>query len=1199
MASMKKFPVKNLLKQSINGLDKLNENEKQALNNKSTSGVKNFPNLSKENFSNKFENTTGNNLINPNNNLNNVNTIYDKNIINYPINEIKYSNSHAKNSNISNITNTLKINLKLDENKNKNDSSLILIANPSSNILSNNKPLFGNINDQTTGTQTKLSNFNLNFSLKNKELFKQTSNKNNNYNLNSNNLSNNMNVLKTSANNYPTGIKNINSSSANVYSATEPEKEPIANELIISNQNIQPEENKHENNNNLKTSNVSNNYSDCLNANILYNLTTANNNPTNTNINSSSNNINSYYYSNLSNNQKLIFNKIKKYSSHNNYISYNNKNLSNTNCNNSNYDNNKNINKNINNVCFSNSKSKGHLNNNLYNNDYYYNTSVINNHNNSFTKSWNNNSSTNNSINNNTKKNINKNTNNQYFNLNLNNSNKKTKNSSILNKYSSNKRLNNSKNKSNNNSINNKINLIKPIKNTNENNGNNIASMNLKRDIIISKKDSSPYLRNNVNIDNANKYSINSFTAKDLIEDFFENLNKFCFLNNEEVFEILNLNKININNIFDNIFKYIITGDKPMENLDIEIKKSLSKYSEIWKKFLFAYEKISVKLNSKNPNYINNIDFSTKNVINHNVSESCILDPLHGKNCYYNLKQELEEQFTKIMKSEINKIKDILDQKEKIIQDLKNEINLKNNYITEIQHTLNNLKSKNIVTSDQKINNNINFEIHNTSSNINHHLNNNDMNNNSLIHHQSLLNSDFSMENIPACVNFNSFNNFNNYNINESNKNLLASQAQHEIFMKNKTVNLKNFNFITGNHSNNNQINNLNNTSDTNNVNNKLNDNSLDDKKYQSQNMIFQNNKLEDNDSFPYSNNDSNVNLSNKNSLSRNVNNNINNNTLLISNFNIQNNRSENNNNNKSNNKENDYGETDEIMLYDQKQFIREKKLLLNENKSLFHKISEMERLLSIQKEKEIKLIKVLFFLNKQGIPIDEIIQNEIVNEKSILVDDNNFNNDAANANVNNNLVPIETSKSMDSLMFLPITLEKPKKVFTKPEVIPVLDLKNINRKFNLEYGSPQKVIKYQTYSTDPNFHINKAEFNSNSYNNTNIKYISNDFSANIYDDKNPNIYKNDNRKFNMTLSVNNIGNFDKHKLIKNKNFINFNKKNFMYNLTNQNLKNNSKNIDQKFNDNVSNITDNKNFLFQNISNIDADTKIENLVLNL
>lgn len=460
---------------------------------------------------------------------------------------------------------------------------------------------------------------------------------------------------------------------------------------------------------------------------------------------------------------------------------------------------------------------------------------------------------------------------------------------------------------------------------------------NLTLNVSNSYKDMTKINSKNISMKPLETYS----SSRDFIEDFFNELENYSINVND--IHTHSINRMNIGNFFDREFKMIITGEKPMESLDIEIKKKLSKYSEIWKKFLSFYEKMSMKLNvSEKSNYINNFDLSTNNVFNHNhnLNDICVNNSaeIDGKMKYLKLKKELEDKFAKLMKIEEIRIQEISKEKEKIIQDLRNQLNLKDLYLTEIQENMKNLKSKENLLS------------------------------NSFLMCESI--PDKKQEQIQFRVQL--LNNFQNKNNRE------------RPFSENTINNNYNLNFTS----------------------------ELTSPKLEERASPFGNDLM----------NSQSISKENYNMLNRQV--------------------------------SSEYlNEQNEILLYDQKQFIREKRLLVSENKSLFEKIGELEKLLNIHKEKEIKLMKVLFFLNKQGVPIDDIIKNQVIPDKTPRGEISQISINETNQSQN------ESFKSVESLMFYPITLSKPA-LFEKPQIIPNLDLKDINKKFNLEYETARKSNK-------------------------------------------------------------------------------------------------------------------------------------------
>jgi hypothetical protein len=134
---------------------------------------------------------------------------------------------------------------------------------------------------------------------------------------------------------------------------------------------------------------------------------------------------------------------------------------------------------------------------------------------------------------------------------------------------------------------------------------------------------------------------------------------------------------------------------------------------------------------------------------------------------------------------------------------------------------------------------------------------------------------------------------------------------------------------------------------------------------------------------------------------------------------------------------------------------LRDLNMLNNENISLKEQNNNVKNELDIIKEKEMKMMKILYVLNKKGIQIEEILENEL-----IISPDNQSSYHSTidhKRNYNNNDDSLDQTQEIDeSALFLPITLEPPK-VFLKPKMIPNLNLTNINSMHNENYGSPIK----------------------------------------------------------------------------------------------------------------------------------------------
>lgn len=140
----------------------------------------------------------------------------------------------------------------------------------------------------------------------------------------------------------------------------------------------------------------------------------------------------------------------------------------------------------------------------------------------------------------------------------------------------------------------------------------------------------------------------------------------------------------------------------------------------------------------------------------------------------------------------------------------------------------------------------------------------------------------------------------------------------------------------------------------------------------------------------------------------------------------------------------------EELICYQNKQLLRDYKNLCSENKNFRDVISQLEKDIKACKEKEIKIMHILYSLNKKGVLAENLLSEEFPKE---LADLNlNFK---ASRKVSEN---IETSRSLDNSMYTPICIDSPPCFFKKPDKIPLLNLNNINNLYNKDFLSPSKM---------------------------------------------------------------------------------------------------------------------------------------------
>jgi hypothetical protein len=147
-------------------------------------------------------------------------------------------------------------------------------------------------------------------------------------------------------------------------------------------------------------------------------------------------------------------------------------------------------------------------------------------------------------------------------------------------------------------------------------------------------------------------------------------------------------------------------------------------------------------------------------------------------------------------------------------------------------------------------------------------------------------------------------------------------------------------------------------------------------------------------------------------------------------------------NNYMSNNEENSEIDKDheELLLYQNKQLMRDYKNLSSENKNLRDFIAQLEKDMKTSKDKEVKIMHILYTLKKKGVAIENLLSEEFPKELAEI---------SLNFKANRKYLEIpETSRSLDNSMYTPICIDSPC-YFKKPDKIPSLNLDNINSLYN------------------------------------------------------------------------------------------------------------------------------------------------------
>ena len=153
--------------------------------------------------------------------------------------------------------------------------------------------------------------------------------------------------------------------------------------------------------------------------------------------------------------------------------------------------------------------------------------------------------------------------------------------------------------------------------------------------------------------------------------------------------------------------------------------------------------------------------------------------------------------------------------------------------------------------------------------------------------------------------------------------------------------------------------------------------------------------------------------------------------------------------------------ETNEIYLYTQKQLTRDNKMLSNENKQLRDNIIKLEKEIVGYKQKEVKIMKILYSLSKKGISINEILEKDSIPD--LKQSNLNLNSDTiTNETINENRAE---SISINDSMYAPLYIIEPTNNVTKQNLVPKLNLININNSL-YNFGSDESTIKEKNNTT-------------------------------------------------------------------------------------------------------------------------------------
>ena len=177
--------------------------------------------------------------------------------------------------------------------------------------------------------------------------------------------------------------------------------------------------------------------------------------------------------------------------------------------------------------------------------------------------------------------------------------------------------------------------------------------------------------------------------------------------------------------------------------------------------------------------------------------------------------------------------------------------------------------------------------------------------------------------------------------------------------------------------------------------------------------------------------------------------------------------------------------DTNELYLYTQKQLLRDNNLLTTENKFLRESVSKLEKEIESLKLKEVKIMKILFTLSRKGISINELVEKELSSELK-------FKEETNSQETGKNK---DESISINDSMFSPLYIDNNSKTPNKPEIVPSLNLIDINDSM-LQFASEdttnkEKLIicsntKVRSDLTDDNIYDMKDEISSEMSSNKN-----------------------------------------------------------------------------------------------------------------
>lgn len=130
-------------------------------------------------------------------------------------------------------------------------------------------------------------------------------------------------------------------------------------------------------------------------------------------------------------------------------------------------------------------------------------------------------------------------------------------------------------------------------------------------------------------------------------------------------------------------------------------------------------------------------------------------------------------------------------------------------------------------------------------------------------------------------------------------------------------------------------------------------------------------------------------------------------------------------------------GTQDQIKMYNFKQIIRDYKLLEEDNSNLRVELGKLNEDLNERKEKEYKIMRLLFYLHNNGLNVVDIMENEILSDvknKDFMTSDSKFHELSTKS--------FNTFHSEDHFNFIPSDIDGEEYSSTGPKGTPLIDIK-------------------------------------------------------------------------------------------------------------------------------------------------------------